>query len=321
MVCTTTTGTDHVDLDYLRKSGIAFANAAGCNAVSVVEYIAAALFELAEELAFALDHMTLGIVGVGRIGSRVWKMAEGLGIKTVLNDPPLARKTGSPLYRPLSETLQADIITLHVPLTHQGPDATYHLFGADVLSKMKPGSILINTSRGPVVENQELIKFIRNGHIRAAVLDVWENEPQINTALLKEVTIGTPHIAGHSFDGKVRGTWYVYKHVCRHFGIEPVWKMEDHLPVPDPEMLETGGGYRSWQEELGDLIRQVYRIREDDQNLRQILKIPEEERPAFFDKLRNEYPIRREFGAYRVKVRKHDALKEKIATLGFGIAD
>ncbi|MCK4325827.1 4-phosphoerythronate dehydrogenase, partial [bacterium] len=150
-VATATIGLDHVDLDYLKKKGIGFASATGCNANSVAEYIVAALLIFAQRYEFSLSGKTIGVVGVGNVGSRVVEKAGILGMNVLQNDPPLARKTGESRFRPLEELLQkSDILTLHVPLSHEGEDATYHMANEALFEKMKKGGFFINTSRGAV---------------------------------------------------------------------------------------------------------------------------------------------------------------------------
>ncbi|HTY58756.1 MAG TPA: 4-phosphoerythronate dehydrogenase, partial [Bacteroidota bacterium] len=204
-----TIGTDHIDIPYLASKGIAFANAPGSNANSVKEYVLAALLTLARRGGFGLRGKTLGIVGVGNVGSRVSGMARSLGMTVFENDPPRARKEGGGAFLPLDALMEADIVTLHVPLTRTGSDPTYHLFDAGRIGRMKPGSILLNTSRGAVVETAPLSRALRDGHIAAAVIDVWEGEPLIDTGLLGLAALGTPHIAGYSIDGKVKAAGMV----------------------------------------------------------------------------------------------------------------
>ena len=203
LVATATIGYDHIDLDYLRSEGIELASAAGCNASSVAEYVVAALLILARRHKFSLSGKTIGVVGVGNVGSRVVEKARILGMDVLQNDPPLERKTGKACFRILDELLaRSDILTLHVPLTREGQDATYHMADEALFRKMKNGSFLINTSRGAVVDNTHLVTALKQKRLEGAVLDVWEREPEINEGLLRAVDIGTSHIAGYSLDGK-----------------------------------------------------------------------------------------------------------------------
>jgi erythronate-4-phosphate dehydrogenase len=197
-VGTATSGYDHVDLQYLSSKGIRFEYAPGCNSNSVAEYITAAILVLSQRLGFDTRQTTLGVVGVGNVGSKVVRKATALGIRVLQNDPPLQRKSGSKQFVPLDALMNADIITLHVPLTSEGIDATHYLFDEKRIAAMKPNSILINSSRGPVVKTDALRNALHNGRIRTAVLDVWEKEPDIDGDVLQIAAIGTPHIAGYS---------------------------------------------------------------------------------------------------------------------------
>ncbi|MBN2308885.1 MAG: 4-phosphoerythronate dehydrogenase PdxB [Candidatus Hydrogenedentes bacterium] len=315
-VATATIGEDHVDTGYLAEQGIAFSSAPGCNANSVAQYVTAALLELAARLDLDLPSLRLGIIGVGNVGKRVLAKATALGMECVLNDPPLWKETGDDRYRPIEEMHSCDIVTLHVPLTLQGRYATHHLAGERLVWNMRPKSILINTSRGPVADGNALKGALHSGHLRACVLDVWEDEPRVDEELLRGVFIGTPHIAGYSFDGKVNGTRQIYGAACRHLGVEPDWDSAPLLPTPEcPEVRVPGGGGMG---AVRDAVRAVYDIWRDDAAMRTVLDAPEEERPAVFDRLRKEYPRRREFFNTRAVVEPADTqLETQLGGLGF----
>ena len=317
---TNAVGTDHIDLDYLKDRGVGFANAKGCNSKAVAEYVFAALYSLARNLRFELTGLKLGVVGVGNIGSIVARMAEGLGMVVKKNDPPLRRKTNDRSFVDLDELMDCDIITLHVPLTFEGIDATHHFFDRERIFKMKRGSILINTSRGAVVETEGLIDAVDSGHLWATVVDVWENEPEIDTELLKRVSIGTPHIAGYSYEGKVMGTYLVYKKTCKYFGLDCRWTPDKILTRPETDEIEINGQGRGEVELIDDLIRKVYDIRKDCNNLSMIQVHPESERSEYFINLRNNYRIRREFHNFHVKLKNCPSGVEKaLKVLGFKI--
>jgi len=317
-VATATIGTDHVDLNYLAQQGIAFTSAAGSNANSVAEYVMAALLHHAVKHELSLAKLTLGIVGAGHIGSCVAKMATGLGMKVLLNDPPLARETRDPKFLPLAALMEADIITLHTPLTHTGEDATFHLFDRARLKKMKRGSALFNTCRGEVVDNAALKEILQSGHLRSAVLDVWENEPEINTELLQLVEIGTPHIAGYSLDGKLNGTNQIYHAARKFLGVAPQWQMEKAMPVVAEPNIRLEKNLGTNEKKLDTLIKRVYDITADDRRLRAALNIPPGERARYFDELRKKYPVRREFHNYVVELFENDHhLRDQFKTLDF----
>ena len=232
-------GTDHCDLEYLRERRIAFAAAPGSNANSVSEYVLAVLLILAERRDLHLRDQTIGVIGVGNVGSKVAAKCEALGMRVLRNDPPLARQTGDPALLPIEALMEADILTLHVPLTTEGRDPTCHLVDAVFLEKMRAGGTLINNSRGAVVDSHALYAALESGRLGNAVLDVWENEPHIEPALLDATTLITPHIAGHSFDGKVNGTVMVYRAACEFLGRSATWDPAPLLPRRRPESSDV----------------------------------------------------------------------------------
>jgi erythronate-4-phosphate dehydrogenase len=291
-----------VDQGYLAKNGIKFISAPGSNANSVGEYIVAVLLELAHSKGFSLSGKTIGIVGVGNVGSNVWRKVEALGMHVLLNDPPLEQHASRYPLHPLDKLMESDIITLHVPLTRTGPNATYHLFDERQINKMKRGAILINTSRGAVVETDGLKRALLERHLSAAVLDVWEGEPHIDTSLLELVSIGTSHIAGYSLDGKVNALRIIFEAVC-HFLSKSVDRSINAL-MPDPILPEISvGNDRTSKEQesvpsgevLRDIVKQCYDICIDDRLLRKIVLLSEQDRKEYFSRLRANYRIRREF--------------------------
>ncbi|MFC1453356.1 4-phosphoerythronate dehydrogenase [Verrucomicrobiota bacterium] len=233
-VGTATIGTDHMDISYFERAGIRWCYSPGCNANSVAEYVAAALLSLADRHGFGLRGKTMGVIGVGNVGSLVAEKARTLGLRVLPNDPPRAAREGTALpWVSLDRVLaESDIVTLHVPLSREGPDATFHMAGREFFHRLKPGAVFLNCARGAVVETDALIEALVGGIVSHAVIDTWEGEPEYRTELLDRVDIGTPHIAGHSFEGKVMGTVMVYREVCRFLGLEPTWSPEALLPPP-----------------------------------------------------------------------------------------
>lgn len=315
-VATATIGEDHIDKAWLASQGIGFSSAPGCNANSVGEYIVAALLHLAAKHDLTLAGRSLGVVGVGNVGSNVARKAAALGMNVVLNDPPLAEATGDTKYRPLDEILACDFITTHVPLTKEGPHRTVHLVDAEFLSQMKPGSFFLNTARGPVCDNGALLACLQSGHLRGAILDVWEGEPDVRLDVLDAVDIATPHIAGYSFDGKVNGTRQIYEAACEHLGVAADWSVDALLPEPEHPLLQLEG-------QPGDLkhaVDTVYPLLEDDARMRAIKEQPAEGRAAYFDILRKTYPRRREFQNTVVKLAvPNDGLKSRLQGIGFRV--
>ena len=332
-----TAGTDHVDLDYVARRGLGFASAPGSNANSVGEYMAAAWLTIAARRGARLDGLRVGIIGAGNTGSRVEEKARALGMAPVLNDPPLARQTGDPKYRPLGELFACDIVTCHTPLTHEGPDATYHLADDEFFERLKPGAWFCNAGRGQVVDTTALLNAIDSGRLGAVVLDVWEQEPRVSARLLEKVTVATPHVAGYSYDGKVRGTEMVYAAACRFLGVEPRWTMQAALP-PNSNLIKVSATGRAPEAAyatkrsfvqatrsvatdegaLHEIVSQLCPVERDDEALRQAITLTPDERGTLFDRLRKEYPQRREFPTARVRLEgASDALRAKVRALGF----
>ena len=206
-IATATIGYDHIDTQWCESHGIKWTNAPGCNSWSVQQYIGSLLVTMSRTLGFSFREKTIGVVGVGNVGSKVARLAVLLGFRVLLCDPPRARKEGSGQFVSLDEIIsRSDIITLHVPLIRDGEDATFHMFDESRLASMNQNQILINSSRGEVVDDAALKNALTQKKILAASLDVWENEPQIDPELLSLLFTGTPHIAGYSVDGKATGT-------------------------------------------------------------------------------------------------------------------
>jgi erythronate-4-phosphate dehydrogenase len=317
-VGTVTIGTDHVDLDYLTSRGITFASAPGSNSNSVAEYVAAALLLWSQRTGEALQEKTIGIVGVGNVGSKVERVARALGMKVLLNDPPLARKTGSPSFLPLQELMDADVLTLHVPLTKSGPDATYHLFDEPRINKMKQGAVLVNTSRGAVAETGALYHALSSGRLSTAILDVWEGEPKIDVRLLNEVMLGTAHIAGYSLDGKVNALRMVYEAACQYLNVPSGPKVEPEKDPASEMQILIPEGVTDERDILQHAVRQAYDIELDDQVLRTMTSLPEGEHGEYFMRLRAGYRIRREFFNKLVELSPEQAhAQDVLSKLGF----
>ncbi|MHC4753266.1 MAG: 4-phosphoerythronate dehydrogenase, partial [Planctomycetota bacterium] len=304
-----TIGFDHIDIGFLLRNKIGFASAPGSNANSAAEYVIAALLEIGQKYGIDLDDKSIGIVGVGNVGSRVAKKCEALGMRLYLNDPPLQRQTGQAKYLSLKELYDCDFLTLHTPLTFEGPDKSYHLADEFFFKSLKKRCVFVNASRGGVVDSIALKTAIRSGRFRAVVL-------------LKMVDIGTPHIAGYSLDGKIAGMIMIYKSACEYFAIEPKFGIEDFLSWPAVRELRIESKRGSEQEALLGAVQKIYRISRDDTKLRQILDKPAGKRGEFFDSLRKNYPVRREFQNTRVLLDAPcKAIAAKLVGIGFKMAD
>lgn len=319
-VGTATIGTDHIDLGWLKEQAIGFAAAPGSNATSVAEYVVAALLVLSRRGNYNLAGKSIGVVGVGNVGSRVAARAEALGMEVLLNDPPLARETGEGKYLPLEEIFKADFVTIHTPLTYGGADQTFQLVNESFVAAMKTGSVLVNTARGRIAETRALKRALDGDKLSEVVIDVWENEPNPDASLIERTAIATPHIAGYGFDGKVRGTRMIYEAACGHFGETPVWRMENALPAPPCPALDINAAGRDDEDVLREAVLAVCDIEADNARMREILKVRESTRAAFFDKLRKTYPVRREFHNTQIGLTNaQDSLKAKLAGLEFKV--
>lgn len=281
-----TAGVDHVDRDFLAEAGIAFAHAPGANALSVVEYVVSALGALSAQGRVITPGMSLGVVGLGQVGGRLYQLMESLGFRCRGYDPLLGDTPGFKRYDQLEQVLQSDILSLHTPLTLGGPYPTRYLLDAARLEALPPGSILINTSRGAVVDNGALKQLLPRRDDLAVVLDVWEREPEVDPGLMAAVDLATPHIAGYSYEGKLRGTSMVHAQLC------------DWLGVPRGAVTEvateTTGEPRDWPALLQQMLA-TYDVRVDDGAMRRALG-EGENRAGNFERLRREYPQRRELG-------------------------
>ena len=302
-----TIGTDHVDRHYLRESGIAFAHAPASNADSVADYVVAAVLLLAARRKASLADRTVGIVGCGNIGGRLAQRLPAFGMTVLRNDPPLARAAEDAgqdhAYVPLDRLMAAaDVITLHVPLKREGRHPTYHLIAQDELEQMDASAWLLNTSRGAVVDNSALHRALQDEGIGAAVLDVWEDEPLPDPALVRAIDLATPHIAGYAYDGKVRGTAMLYDALCRHLDVEPKWDSQSVLAPDRPEALRCSppDPRLPAPDYAHHLARQMYPIAADDARFRPTLAQGADERAARFSELRTTYPQRREMQMHHV---------------------
>ena len=306
-VGTATIGTDHIDLDYLGTNNIAFSNAAGCNAEAASEYVISGLFALSERKGFDPFKLKAGIIGCGNVGSRVYQKLTTLGIEALRNDPPLAEES-SGQYVDLDTVIeQCDFITLHVPLTRSGDHATQHLFDKEKLNRLRDNCLLVNAARGPVIDNQALLEVIDQRPDLTIFLDTWENEPSISRDLLSKVDLATPHIAGYSVEGRLRGTQMILDAASRHFGKKSSWNMSQLLPETiELNIVSTKDALKFWQQ----VFSQHHDIWQDHRALTQGLELGDEDFASHFDSLRRVYPDRFEYERYRL-----DGGQKKAATI------
>lgn len=290
-----TIGMDHLDCEYMQGRGIQFENAPGCNADSVVQYVLAALVHLAKFYNIELGSKTVGIIGCGNIGSRLRSSLNALGIRNKVYDPFLAEADSSAFSGSLAsfeEVITCDIVTLHVPITKTGAFPTHHMINEQTLAQMKPDAVLMNSSRGAVVDNRALLQSLQASP-RLVVLDVWENEPDIEWSLLKHLALATPHIAGYSAEGKARGTEMLYQALSVSLGKTPKITLDEILPPGPIQKLKLGSEKIEPVMALEQLLGCCYSIESDDKRLRLIQD--NTDRNLQFDLLRKNYGGRREF--------------------------
>jgi len=308
-----TIGTDHVDQTYLAEQGIRFAHAPGCNANAVVQYDLSVLSRLQPDWHSITDRLTdsltVGIVGCGNVGARVYRALQSLGVRCRVYDPFLSAEQNPDLVD-FESVLRADIIFLHAPLTTAGPFPTKHLFDADILASLSEDTLLINAGRGAVIDNLALLNLLESGSRLRVVLDVWEPEPNINCQLLERVLLATPHIAGYSREGKIRGTEML---------AEDFYQWRDDTAVyangadsgSDEKAAEVVGG-----ENLSQVILASYDVAEDDRRMREAITNRSDGVAEVFDRLRKDYPQRREFSHFSVEVA-DKSVADKARLLGF----
>ncbi len=312
LITSATIGFDHIDTEWCEKNGVEWTNAPGCNSESVKQYVGAVLALLIKEKGWQLKGKSMAVVGVGNVGSKVSAMAKALGMTVYEVDPPRAR-TEEKHFEKLEDVIRkADVITFHTPLTIDGEDKTYHLCDDQLLKQMKPESIVINSSRGEVIDGAALKRALQNSKISAAVIDVWENEPQIDKELLDLVWIATPHIAGYSQDGKAMGTQMSVRAISRFFnlGIDD-WQATG-IPQPEQAKVLINCDGLTDEEVIAKAIMHTYPLKEDDGRLRsEVTK---------FEQLRGTYPVRREYSAYTISlVNSTVSQKSTLRAIGFNV--
>ncbi len=313
-VGTCTIGTDHLDLNYLAAHNIGWASAPGCNARGVVDYVLGALLVLAEREAVDLAQRCYGVVGAGQVGERLVQVLRGLGWQVLVCDPPRQQREGGDYVDLETLLARCDVISVHTPLTAQGEHPTEHLIDAEQLQSLSQGAWLINASRGAVVNNQALKRFLAQRSDVRAVLDVWEGEPQVDVELAQRCDIATAHIAGYSLDGKIRGTECIYQAFCEYFSVP----IKSAINFPAQTLLSMQlAGHTSQADALRVVCRAVYDPRADDAAFRLSLQGDTAQRRAAFDQVRKSYPVRREIPDLQVQVNKPTAaLRQMIVALG-----
>jgi erythronate-4-phosphate dehydrogenase len=314
-ITTATIGFDHIDQKYCAAKQITWTNAPGCNSGSVKQYLASTLLNLAVDNDISLSGKTLGIIGVGNVGRKVAKVGKALGMRVLLNDPPRAKNELEVDFVTIEQILtESDFITTHVPLKKCGPYPTWHLADEKFFNAMKNSAFYINSSRGPVCDNNALKNAITNKIINGAVLDVWENEPNIDLELLEMVNYGTPHIAGYSADGKANGTAMSVNLINEFFNLGLEKWYPNNIPLPAETNIEIDGTGKTFEQIMLEAVNISYNIKADWQCLTTS--------PATFEQQRGDYPLRREPPAYTVKLKNSSnekKLQAALISLGFNL--
>lgn len=260
------------------------------------------LLELHQQGLISMPDSVVGVVGVGRIGSALSETCKKLGMRLLLNDPPRERSEGAEGFSSMQRVLaEADVVTLHTPLICDGDDRTFHLIDSEWLSRFQ-GRGIINAARGGCIDNEALLNWLNGDQDRFAVLDCWEGEPDILEALLAHpgLVIATPHIAGHSLDGKAANTQYVYHALCSHLGVEPLWNMKDALPAV--EAVGCDDVEDDLWRSLHTLSTALYPIMRDSQGMKGWLELADVGLGNCFVGFRRNYPVRRAWGCQQVSV-------------------
>lgn len=284
-VATATIGYDHIDRAAMSRMGISWQNCPGCNATSVAQYVGCVIRAAQVEGIFRTERLVVGLIGAGHVGTATRRLLEARGHRVLLNDPPLQQAGTDGLVSLEEIAAEADVVSLHTPLTTSGPFPTYHLAGSDFFGSLRRSPLFINSSRGACMDTAAVLEALRQGKIRAAAIDTWEGEPHISTDLLHAAWIATPHIAGYSADGKANATRMALEAVARHFGIS---RRFDVAPPPLPE------GFRYDPDDL--------RLKKEDADPSEPLRLYDPRRdsrrlkaaPHDFELLRGNYPLRRE---------------------------
>ncbi|MDR1723837.1 MAG: 4-phosphoerythronate dehydrogenase [Tannerella sp.] len=315
LIATATIGYDHIDTDYCDAVGIRWVNAPGCNSWSVQQYITAVLATLVFRRGLKFTDLTLGVIGVGNVGSKVASAAKALGMRVLLNDPPRAEREGAEAFVSLDSLLaESDIVTCHVPLEKAGPYATYHLASDAFFARMKTGAVFINSSRGAVADNAALMQAFNNGKLSDYVLDVWEGEPTPDAELLEKAFIGTPHIAGYSSDGKANGTAACVREFSTFFGVDALkdWYPESIPLPPMPQEYALDGTGKNIEQIIYEAVTYTYPIDEDSERLKTS--------PGTFEEQRGKYWVRREFKNFIIRpLNVNEAVLDSLAGIGFKI--
>jgi len=308
-VGTTTIGTDHVDTSWLEQNGIQWANAPGCNAEGTAQYTLAMALLACERAGVDFASSSVGIVGCGNVGGRVRELLEKLHAGPLLVCDPYLAAAGQTGLSELDALSDCEVLTFHVPLTKTGDYPTHHLISRNRLAEFRRGALLVNTSRGDIADGPALLEWLKSGYGFAA-LDVWPGEPWLDPEILRICTVATPHVAGYSLDGKLRGTDLVYRRFCQWLGIKP--RSADLLVNLRSHMLPGTAATT-----VSEAILAACPIERDDLAIRRLLEVPSCQRSTRFDELRGNYPERRDFAGWNLPSTLSTSVASQLRTLGF----
>ena len=336
-VTTATAGTNHLDKTHLDSVGIAHSSAAGCNAVAVAEYVLSVLLHAQKAQKVDLYNATVGIVGAGNVGTALSRNLTAIGVKHCLYDPPLQQalaKSGKNQHNGqsfvgLAQIAKCDVISLHVPFNKGGEYPTYQMINKAFLEGLTSNQLLINACRGEVIDEAALLNVLQGEQSPTVVLDVFDNEPAINTRLFDYVWLVTPHIAGHSVEGKVRGTQMIYEQICDVVGTAPSKVLSDFLEKTSPikTALKSPEASRLSFDDLIAVFHNVYDVAIDDKVTRNAFAPGQNETPEThitntFSTLRKQYRVRRECSAYALHLPKNTSkqIQDTFTKLGFHVS-
>lgn len=312
-VGTCTIGIDHLDTQYLKQQNIHYTSAPGCNAYGVVQYVFSALATLG--LLDDINRSKVAVVGCGNVGGTVLRMLNTLGFDCIAIDPFIDPASVAPVpVKPFEAVYDCDLICMHTPLTVSGTAPSKHLFNRDVFHKLKKGAVLLNAGRGGVIHNDALLEYLVVNKDLSVVLDVWEPEPDISTELLNQVTLGSPHIAGYSYEGRVNGSLIIHDKLQSYLNAHGADASSNRAPI---DALIAQGKQTLEVDSLAQAIMSTYQLSSDDKALREAAK----NLPKSFDLLRKNYPKRREFSHFYARpsmaAKNPQQLAHNLETLGF----
>lgn len=304
-VGTCTIGTDHVDQDYLAKAGIHFASAPGCNAQAVVDYVLSSLLTLSEKWQKPWQTLSIGIVGAGNVGGRLLNVLKAMGMTVEAYDPNVKGLDSEELAK---SVWQNDVVTLHTPITKDGPHSTLHLVDQLRLESMPEQSCLINSCRGLVVDNEALLNHLKQNKRFEAIMDVWEKEPSPSDDLIQACLLATPHIAGYSLDGKYRGTAMIYEALCEYLALPKRLKLPQLMAEPALRKMsvspDADDGFV-----IKKLLRGAYDVRDDHFRMLSLIGLNDQAKAEEFDRLRKHYPTRRDLTCLTLSAKRFSSTK------------